>query len=936
MASNNTLARAVRLALVASAVYGAAAVAQDAEIEQIVVTGSRIARADYIANSPIATVTQEQVVQNGDVTLDTFLNTLPQVNPAGGTTSNNPGNGGQSNIDLRGLGSNRNIVLVDGRRPMVSASDLTVDLNTIPAAMIESIEVITGGAGAAYGADAVAGAVNIKLKKNFEGVDLRGTYSNTDNGDADEYGASMVIGGLFGDDHGHAILGYDHAYRESITKGERDFSAVATSTTGTPPQGVVRWNTGNPIPEAAVDAVFANYGVAASAVQARSGSIGFNRDGTLWFGGIPSNTQYDVQNFRDPVDLSVNSRFYPDFYSYNFDAPNILVLPLDRDSFMADIGYKLDNGVEFFGQVGWTQYTAATGLAPTPVPSVRTLAPGENSQTQVASNLVNPGQFVSGSVVVPVTNPYIPADLATLLAARVGNDPKLTGSGATEAFLFGFRPLAFGLRQSNYTNTVQQFLGGARGPLFSLENWDWEFYFSEGRTKIENKQTGNLDTQQLTDVLANPIAAGGGACSAWNPFGNNPIPASCRTYLAATVSSATDFTQKIGQGFIRGDVVDLPAGPLSVVLGAESRHFTYSFAYNGSPGPFSGFNVGDPDGGRNSFMDYFGEALIPILKDAPLARSLDLSIGYRLSTSEFEDTINKIKSDSRDSDAYKVELSWAPMDALRFRASYQKSAREPNFGELFSSSTSFPQIFDPCSAYTNARNGPDGAALAALCVATGIPASQIGTFVAAPGGQAQTVTDGNTNLTAETADTYTVGAVFLSNAENQWLSRIRASVDYYNIEITDAISAIGTNDVIADCYNFTGKNPTYDPNYAACQAISRSAGTIVSADNPNTADGTYTAENSDTIKTSGVDLTLAYGMDLDWVGAESAGTLDFSLLTTYVIEWKQGETDYAGTVAYFGAGLGQSFPQWKATFNTIWNVGLVDVNLRGPIHRRDG
>ena len=160
----------------------APAYAQDAEpteVEGIVVTGSRIVRQDYVANSPIATVTGEQAVANADVTLETYLNTLPQVNPAGTTTSNNPGNAGQAYIDLRGLGANRNLVLVDGRRPMISSNVLVVDVNTIPQAMIENIEVITGGAGATYGADAVAGVVNLKLKKNFEGVDFRASYSDS-------------------------------------------------------------------------------------------------------------------------------------------------------------------------------------------------------------------------------------------------------------------------------------------------------------------------------------------------------------------------------------------------------------------------------------------------------------------------------------------------------------------------------------------------------------------------------------------------------------------------------------------------------------------------------------------------------------------------------------------------------------------------------------
>ena len=152
--------------------------ATDQPGEEIVVTGSRIARPNLTSNSPIAVVTGEETVENADITLDTFLNTLPQVNPAGTTTSNNPGNGGQSNIDLRGLGANRNLVLVDGRRPMPSGTNMAVDLNTLPQGLIERIEIITGGAGATYGADAISGVVNIRLKDDFQGVELRATYAD--------------------------------------------------------------------------------------------------------------------------------------------------------------------------------------------------------------------------------------------------------------------------------------------------------------------------------------------------------------------------------------------------------------------------------------------------------------------------------------------------------------------------------------------------------------------------------------------------------------------------------------------------------------------------------------------------------------------------------------------------------------------------------------
>ncbi len=289
--------------------------------------------------------------------------------------------------------------------------------------------------------------------------------------------------------------------------------------------------------------------------------------------------------------------------------------------------------------------------------------------------------------------------------------------------------------------------------------------------------------------------------------------------------------------------------------------------------------------------------------------------------------------EDRSSDAYKVELSWAPVDSLRARASYQRSVREPNFGELFSGGGSFPQYFDPCGVASAKRNGPDAAAMEALCIATGVPASLVDSLALNPAGQLGVDLDGNTDLEPETGDTYTVGLVYLSTSDNQWLSRVRGSIDYYNIEIADSITGPTVNDVLADCYNYFGTNPTYDPNYISCQGIVRDGGPLSEVINPNDPDGVYTVENTGGIETSGIDLQLAYGFDLDWFGAPAQwGSVDMSLLLTHVLEYSEdrglGSVEYTGTIPYFGAGLGQAFPEWKATFNVGYTAGPFGADLR--------
>ena len=256
-------------AMAAPALAQQAAPAQPQQLERIEITGSRIKKLDLNSASPLVTVTGAELRQNQDITLETFLNALPQINPAGTTTSNNPGNGGQANIDLRGLGANRNLILIDGRRPMVSAANQAVDINTIPLSLIENIEVITGGAGAVYGADAIGGVVNVKLKRRFEGLDIRAGLSNAmDKKDARERSMSLTTGGNFAGSRGNAVMSFEFVDREQLIKSQRDFAAVATATTSFFPEGTFR-PTGNNPSQAAVDALYGQASYTAARRPAR-------------------------------------------------------------------------------------------------------------------------------------------------------------------------------------------------------------------------------------------------------------------------------------------------------------------------------------------------------------------------------------------------------------------------------------------------------------------------------------------------------------------------------------------------------------------------------------------------------------------------------------------------------------------------------------------
>ncbi|WP_309644176.1 TonB-dependent receptor domain-containing protein, partial [Phenylobacterium sp.] len=252
----------------------------------------------------------------------------------------------------------------------------------------------------------------------------------------------------------------------------------------------------------------------------------------------------------------------------------------------------------------------------------------------------------------------------------------------------------------------------------------------------------------------------------------------------------------------------------------------------------------------------------------------------------------------------------------------------------FAGSASAPQIFDPCSAFTTAwkASGTGAGTLRGLCAAQGVGPAGATT---APGSQANIFLSGNIDLDPEQADTYTAGLVLSSPWDGQWTSRLRGSIDYYNIEISDPILTFDTNTAIAACFNYFGTNSTYSNTNIYCAGITRTGGNLTNAtiNNPgDPANGEWPTVNGGLIKTSGLDFQIEYGFDWEWLGApEWMGSVQANLLLTHVLEYKQADrsdlppVDFTGTISYFGAGLGTSFPEWKATFNTRFNLGKVGM-----------
>jgi outer membrane receptor protein involved in Fe transport len=373
MKTNHAIRSAVRHALCLGALttaagYAPVAIAQDAEaeLEEITVTGSRIMRRDFEGASPVVSLDAELFEVSGTANAEELVNTLPQVVPSFSSGNNNPGNG-QAWINLRGLGSARNLVLVDGKRPTPANEDGIVDINTIPVAMIERVEIISGGASAVYGSEAIAGATNFILKKNFNGIELTGRYGISGESDTQKVAYDFVMGSDLAGGKGNAVVWATYNDRERLGKGERAFSEQAVSGTSFFPSGHVRRAVGNSWTLASVQDVFTNqYGAEAPSAL---GTLVGNDDGTLFTQG---NSDEGIINFREVIGQDIDGQWVSqnfrngviatDTYSYNFEPWNNLVLPQERYNIGTNMYLEVADNIEAYSRIMFTNYSSSTQL----------------------------------------------------------------------------------------------------------------------------------------------------------------------------------------------------------------------------------------------------------------------------------------------------------------------------------------------------------------------------------------------------------------------------------------------------------------------------------------------------------------------------------------------------------------------------------------------
>lgn len=881
----------------------------------IVVTGSRIARPDVESASPVTVVGAQEVADTGTVRVEDLVNSLPQVLGGQNAFIAN-GASGTATVDLRGLGTARTLVLINGRRLQPGDPALpAADLNQIPASLIERVEVLTGGASATYGADAVAGVVNFVMDTDFEGVRLDATYGfyqhdNDTNqvvrGDGQtvndrqaargfvapkgndvggsQYNVELTVGAAFDDGRGH-VTGYV-GYREveALLLGDRDYSFCALTGGGAADNASCGGSSTAPY-VTVTDPFFQLFG---GLVGDGSDDFSrpyeaynynpinhFQRPDTRYTAGFfadyeisPAVTAYAEFMFMDDrskAQIAQSGTFFADQYNISCDSPLFTAAQADYLCNTVDFGFE---------------YTDADGNVLGPV------APGIDGNPFYGDAV---GDDTDG-------DGYPDANLV---------DP--TGAGVIPLYL-GKRNIEGGPRFDDLRHTAYRIVAGLRGPITDSIRYDASFQY--GTTIFSQVYNNDFSRSRLRNALQATTDANGNVvcqsvvdgtdpnCAVYNPFqgpgiiaGTDPrngITQAAIDYVNIPLLSKGEVEEVVANAYIAGDLVSIGnASPIGFVLGAEYREELISTRNDVSFQTQDGAGQGSPQldvDGKFDVKEVFGELRIPLIEDG-FVDMLAIELGYRYSD----------YSTGSSTDTYKILAEFAPVDWIKFRGGYNRAVRAPNILNLFAPNR--VALFggnDPCAGTT-----PDYTA--AQCVNLGVPTSRYGTVTASPAAQYNQFIGGNPNAQPEKADTYTVGVVI---EPDMAIPGLTLAVDYYDITVDNAISTLGAQTIINQC-GLTG-----DPFY--CSLVTRAPGSLTLWTNGGQV--TNTTLNVGGFSTSGVDIAVGYNRSI------GAGRLNFQFNGTWLNEYAfdtgipTATTDGIGDCAgYHGTVCGTPAPEWRHT-----------------------
>ena len=835
----------------------------------IVVTGSRIARPTLSSSIPLTSVNANELLATGNVSVGDALNDLPSLRSTYTQANSNRfiGTTGLNLLDLRGLGISRTLVLVNGKRHITALpGDYIVDTNTIPADLLDRVDVITGGSSAVYGSDAVAGVVNFVLKRNFDGIRARAQGSITSRQDHGSYFASITAGRNFADGRGNIAIAAEYAQANALYFTDRDGLTGAFS-------GRSQFNLTT---DSSLDGATGSDGIIDN--QFFSGV----RNGTISDGGLitavcPTTVAAGTVLAGRCRASRVRGATANNAERYSFDTNGNLVLSVPTIDFRDVTNGGSTNTVGGLGSTLRNTGQIAPGLKRYAINLLSHFDVSDAFKPFIEAKYVRidalqEGQpsFIQGGTLgtFSCSNPFLNAQsLATLQSIGRCANP-VTGTFAVSRF-----NTDFGGRRQTVKRETYRIVAGAEGTF----NDDWKYEFSanyaELSTHLEglnNLQLFNLDgtngpflkaidavrnTAGQIVCRVNQTTVTDPNCVPINLFGVGAPSAAALRYVNTTALRDEKATELDLLASVSGDLsqlFELPGGPIGFAVGGEYRRETAYSIYD--PLTASGatfFNAIQPFTPPSFEVgEAFGEVNVPILKDMSFAKELTISGAARYS---------KYKGSTGGVWAYNFGGIYAPIDDIRFRVNYSRSVRAPTASDLYSPfSQNFASIADPCDIL-NINNGT--ANRAPNCVAAGVPAN----FVNTP---ARTATlsirsGGNQFLTAETSTSLTIGAVF----KPSFIPGFTATVDFYDIKVKNLIATVSANQILNNCYDSATLNNQY------CLLVSRGAGGFF-----NDPAVTVAAVNFAALRATGIDVDLAYNHKFD-----NGDRLDYRIVATYVV-----------------------------------------------------
>lgn len=982
-------------------------------LQEVVVTGSRIRRRDYESLSPIVTVNAEAFQDTSSVAIETTLNQLPQFAPSANqsalSSAQQPfpsatATPGAATLNLRGLGANRTLVLIDGERTQPINAALVVDVSSIPTAAIESVETITGGAASTYGADAIAGVVNFKLKQNFQGFQVDAQSGISQVGDDQQDQVNALMGSNFADNRGNVMLALTWNKVGGVNGVNHDWVKAGFNDPGTLAAGTV------PLPEYYAPACFPG----APCNNPTNGwlpptSQGYyiDQNGNVFDVNNPLNPAHP---YTGPIGGSSGYKINPNgTLGWNNTQSDPLQIPMTKWSAYLAAHYNLNDHVTAYAHVTfsdtktdwessaysalesvWSTYIPYDGAWDNPTsPTFGQIPPGATQPTAPPTVAgINP-LFPTG----PATLHPVPPELASLLSSRP--DP-------TAPWEFnGAMPYIGGFAEDNTSHVYQLTLGFKGDMPWSFTNgWTWDVYGSHGQTNVDEQQPNGYANWERTQELFNanlygqgftnsyPLAVAG-ACTSGLPIftatggvpanvGQSALSSNCAQWMLMQMNTVSQLQQEIVEADIQGGLFNMPfnAGQVQVAFGTDWRQDAFNF------NPDSGYNANQdfPETiqniilpvavqGTTSVKELYGEAAIPVLKDLPGVKSLEIDPGYRFSEYDPEGSVN----------TFKVMGNWGVTDWVKFRGGLEVANRAPNVAELFTpegSSSLALNAADPCAVYSitptwgNSPANPNRLNVQALCqylmLRGGMP-QNVANALMAPGSAAANsydyffngpsptpfpfalaLTGGNPQLKSEVARTITAGVVLRVPFENPLVSQMSLSVDYYHIQLDGAITEPSFTTVYEECLNSAYNSEVGAPfgtysgaqmaaNNPYCGLINREYAPAVGDFYGAVRNYNATFVNSGGIKTAGIDVEYDWALkpsDFGSVFTHVPGTFRLNVVGSYLQDY--AESAFAGapfihytSTTYENDATGvDSYFRYKLYTTVSYAVGPATIGLR--------